>query len=90
MTQLFKRTPDPQEGGPVTPPFAPPGSVDDVERRADDISRSRSGPRGTDLDDWPQAERELRGASRERASSLNARLSNEKLKAPPSGANRRS
>jgi sigma-54-interacting transcriptional regulator len=59
----------------VTPPSAPPGSVDDVERRANDIDLPRSGPPGTNMDEWLQAEQELAGASRERASSSAARLS---------------
>jgi hypothetical protein len=61
-------------GTTVPPPSAPPASVDDVEKRADDIYPSRSRPPGADLDDCLRAERKLRGASGETARSSNERF----------------
>jgi sigma-54-interacting transcriptional regulator len=74
MTQEVRTDTLSSERKAVTQPPAPPGNVDDVERRADDIDPSRGGSPGVNLDDWLQAERELHGASRENASSFTARL----------------
>jgi hypothetical protein len=43
-------------------------------QRAYEIYQARGGAPGADLDDWLQAELDLRGTSHERASSFNARL----------------
>jgi len=39
---------------------APPPSHDDIAKRAIEIAKRRGGARGSERDDWLQAERELR------------------------------
>lgn len=57
--------PNPVASAPDTAPKAPPQpvtvDVGDIARRADDLYLARGCEPGRDVDDWMQAERELRG-----------------------------
>ncbi|MFQ5709174.1 MAG: DUF2934 domain-containing protein [bacterium] len=50
-----------QTNGPTTRKFAP--TEDEIRRRAFEIFLSRNGQPGHDLEDWLQAEKELRAAN---------------------------
>ncbi len=54
---------------PETPPPSPPNGGaehDAIARRAYDIYRSRGGSHGSDVEDWLEAERQLRKPDRDR------------------------
>jgi hypothetical protein len=52
---------------PVVPKIVSQPSSEEIAKRAHEIFLARGGAPGFELDDWLQAERELKAASRQRA-----------------------